>query len=287
VTASYRYTEWETDRVSFSIEADSLLYSGQSDFQSVDVYESQDFGRFLVLDGWMMITERDEFIYHEMITHVPMAVNPAIKKILVIGGGDGGAVRELLRYPTVERVDLVEIDPMVVEVARKFFPTVSCALDDPRVNIRHEDGVEYVRRYEGEYDLIIVDSTDPIGPGKALFSKAFYEGCHRALNESGILVNQHESAFYEEEAGIAREIHGHLCRLFPVSKVYHLHIPSYPCGQLFGFSSKKLHPVRDLDAARWDALGLQLKYYNTRLHRGVFALPSYVEALLREAEESD
>ncbi|MCL2495005.1 MAG: polyamine aminopropyltransferase [Oscillospiraceae bacterium] len=282
--ADYRYTEWETDRVSFSIEAERLLYSGQSDFQSVDVYESRDFGRFLVLDGWMMITERDEFIYHEMITHVPMAVNPAIKKILVIGGGDGGAVRELLRYPTVERVDLVEIDPKVVEVCREFFSAVSCGLDDPRVCVRHEDGVEYVRRYEGAYDLIIVDSTDPIGPGKVLFSKEFYESCHRALNESGILINQHENAFYKEEAGITREIHGHLYRLFPISKVYHLHIPSYPCGQLFGFASKRFHPVRDLDAARWDALGLQLKYYNTRLHKGVFALPSYVEALLREAE---
>ena len=165
------FTEKHTADVKFSIRVDRQIYTGQSDFQRIDVFESKEFGRFLTLDGYMMLTERDEFIYHEMITHVPMAVHPAVRNVLVIGAGDGGVVRELTRYPALENIDMVEIDPLVVEVGKKYLPQTACRLNDERVHIYYEDGLRFVRSKEDLYDLIIVDSTDPFGPGEGLFTK--------------------------------------------------------------------------------------------------------------------
>src|SRR5699024_4265376 len=145
---------------------------------------------------YMMLTERDEFIYHEMITHVPMAVHPAVRNVLVIGAGDGGVVRELTRYPALENIAMVEIDPLAVEVSKKYLPQTACRLNDERVHIYYEDGLRFVRSKEDLYDLIIVDSTDPFGPGEGLFTKEFYGSCFKALKEDGIMVNQHESPFY-------------------------------------------------------------------------------------------
>ena len=140
------FSEFHTPSVKLSIKVDKQLHTEQSDFQRIDVFQSEEFGRFLTLDGYMMLTERDEFIYHEMITHVPMAVNPEIKTVLVIGAGDGGAVRELCRYKAIERIDLVEIDERVVEVCREFLPQTACCFDDPRLNIYYQDGLKFVRR---------------------------------------------------------------------------------------------------------------------------------------------
>ena len=149
------FSEMQTPNVKFSIRVERQLYSGQSEFQRIDVFESPEFGRFLTLDGYMMLTERDEFIYHEMITHVPLAVHPKVKRVLVIGAGDGGVIRELVRYPEIEDIDLVEIDELVVEVCRKYLPQTACRLDDPRVHIHYEDGLKYIRSCEDEYDLIL------------------------------------------------------------------------------------------------------------------------------------
>ena len=190
------FSEKQTKDVKFSIRVDRQLYSGYSDYQRIDVFESPEFGRFLTLDGYMMLTEKDEFIYHEMITHIPMAVHPDPKRILVIGAGDGGVVRELVRYPEVERIDLVEIDQMVVEISKKYLPTTAGELDNERVHIYYEDGLKFIRRCRDAYDLIIVDSTDPFGPGEGLFTREFYGNCYKALKEDGIMVNQHESPFY-------------------------------------------------------------------------------------------
>lgn len=279
------FTERHTENVKFSIRVDRQLYSGQSEFQRIDVFESKEFGRFLTLDGYMMLTEMDEFIYHEMITHIPMAVHPAAKRILVIGAGDGGVVRELTRYSCVEHIDMVEIDPLVVEVCRKFLPKTACRLDDPRLKIHYEDGLKYIRSIENEYDLIIVDSTDPFGPGEGLFTKEFYGNCFKALKEDGIMVNQHESPFYEEDAAAMQRAHKRIVESFPISRVYQAHIPTYPSGHwLFGFASKKYHPVHDLNRVAWNMLGLSTRYYTTQLHTGAFALPYYVEELLRDVE---
>jgi len=279
------YTEKHTDSVKFSIQVDRQLYSGQSEFQRIDVFDSKEFGRFLTLDGYMMLTEKDEFIYHEMMVHVPMAVHPAVKRVLIIGGGDGGAVRELARYPTVEHIDLVEIDELVVEVCKKHLPQTACCFNDPRVHLHFQDGLRYIRHCENEYDLIIVDSTDPFGPGEGLFTKEFYGNCYKALKEDGIMVNQHESAFYADDATAMQRAHKRIVQSFLISKVYQAHIPTYPSGHwLFGFASKKYHPIEDLKGVKWNALGLKTRYYNTRLHTGSFALPNYVEEMLRDVE---
>ncbi len=280
------FSEFHTKNVKLSIKVDKQLYSGQSDFQRIDVFESEEFGRFLTLDGYMMLTEKDEFIYHEMIVHVPMAVNPDIKNVLVIGAGDGGVIRELARYNTIENIDMVEIDEQVVEVCKKYLPKTACAFDDKRVHLYIQDGLKYIRKCENQYDLIIVDSTDPFGPGEGLFTKEFYGNCYKALNESGIMVNQHESPFYHDDAIAMQRAHKRIVESFPISKVYQVHIPTYPSGHwLFGFASKKFHPIRDMDEARWNALGLATRYYNSELHRGAFALPNYVEDLLEHVED--
>ena len=279
------FSELHTPNVKFSIKVDRQLFSATSEFQRIDIFESKDFGRFLILDGCMMLTEKDEFIYHEMIAHVPMCVNPSIKKVLLIGGGDGGSARELLKYSTVERIDLVEIDELVIEACRKFLPQTAGCLDDPRVSIKIEDGLKFVRRCVDEYDLIIVDSTDPFGPGEGLFTKEFYGNCFKALRADGIMVNQHENPFYTKDAIAMQRAHKRIVSSFPISRVYQLHIPTYPSGHwLFGFASKERHPIADADFDRWERLGIETRYYNTRLHRGAFALPNYVEALLRDVE---
>ncbi|MDR0405262.1 MAG: polyamine aminopropyltransferase [Clostridiales bacterium] len=275
------YTEEHTPDVRFSIRVEKQLYSAQSKFQRIDVFESREFGRFLTLDGLMMVTEKDEFIYHDMIVHVPMATNPGIRNVLVIGAGDGGTIRELTRYPYVERVDMVEIDEEVVKACMEYLPQTACSLGDPRVRIRYEDGLKFVRSRHGEYDLIIVDSTDPFGPGEGLFTKEFYGCCYKALREDGILVNQHESAYYAEYADAMARAHRCVKEFFPVCKVYQAHIPTYPSGYwLFGFASKKYDPVKDADADAWQRLGIQTKYYNSALHKGCFAIPNYVKERL-------
>lgn len=279
------FSEMQTPNVKFSIRVERQLYSGQSEFQRIDVFESPEFGRFLTLDGYMMLTERDEFIYHEMITHVPMAVHPRVKRVLVIGAGDGGVIRELVRYPEIEDIDLVEIDELVVEVCRKYLPQTACRLDDPRVHIHYEDGLKYIRSCEDEYDLILVDSTDPFGPGEGLFTREFYGNCFKALKDDGIMINQHESPFYAEDAAACQSMHKLIVESFPISKIYQAHIPTYPSGHwLFGFASKKYHPLRDLDETRWNLRGLSCKYYTTTLHKGAFYIPAYVERLLKDVE---
>ena len=280
------FSEKHTPNVKFSIRVDRQLYSGQSDFQRIDVFESPEFGRILVLDGYLMLTEKDEFIYHEMIVHTPLAVHPHVKNVLVIGAGDGGAVRELTRYPEIGRIDLAEIDGQVIEVCKKFLPQTSCKMDDPRVHIYVEDGLKFVRRHADEYDLIIVDSTDPFGPGEGLFTKEFYGNCYKALKEDGIMVNQHESPFYEQDALAMQRAHKRIIESFHPPRIYQAHIPTYPSGHwLFGFSTKKYHPLKDLDEARWNARGLKCRYYTTTLHRGAFYLPAYVEEMLEDVEE--
>jgi len=276
------YTEEHTKNVRFSIKVDEQLVSVKSDFQRIDIFESQEFGRFLTLDGFMMLTEKDEFIYHEMITHVPMAVNPKAKKILVIGAGDGGTVRELVKYEHIKRIDMVEIDKMVVDVCREYLPKTANKLDDERVHIYYEDGLKFVRSKTNEYDIVIVDSTDPFGPGEDLFTREFYGNCFNALKDDGILVNQHESPYYEADAKATARANKQLRAVFPFATVYQLHIPTYPSGHwLFGFASKKYNPVEDLKADEWNKFGIETRYYNTELHKGSFALPNYVKDLIK------
>lgn len=282
------FSEMHTENVKLSIRINKQLHSEESDFQRIDVFESPEFGRFLALDGYLMLTEKDEFIYHEMITHVAMAVHPNVKNILVIGAGDGGVLRELSKYKAIETIDVVEIDERVVEVCKTYLPKTAVGFNDERINLYYQDGLKYIRRYENAYDLIIVDSTDPFGPGEGLFTKEFYGNCYKALKEDGIMVNQHESPFYDEDAMAMKRAHKRIVSSFDLSRVYQVHIPTYPSGHwLFGFASKKYHPVKDMNEARWSSLGIETKYYNPNIHRGAFYLPNYVQELLIDVENID
>ncbi|MCY6958064.1 polyamine aminopropyltransferase [Clostridium brassicae] len=276
------YTEEHTDNVRFSTKVKKHIYSEKSDFQQIDVFETEEFGRLLTIDGLVMVTQKDEFIYHDMITHVAMATNPEIKSVLVIGAGDGGTVRELTRYSTIEKIDMVEIDEVVVKASKQYLPFTASKLDDPRVNLYFEDGIKFVQGKDNMYDLILVDSTDPIGPGEGLFTTEFYTNCYRALTEKGILVNQNESPYYSQNAREMRRAHNKISKIFPIAKAYQYHMPTYPSGHwLFGFASKALDPIKDLDAERWNNLGIKTKYYNTDIHVGAFALPTYVKEMLK------
>ena len=280
------YTEIHQDDVKFSIKIKSHLHSEKSTFQQIDFFESDTFGRFFTLDGLMMATEKDEFIYHDMITHVPMAVNPGIKKVLIIGGGDGGTAREILRYSNIEKIDMVEIDERVVRLCQKYLPQTAHMLDqDSRLKLYFEDGLDFVQKAQAEtYDLILVDSTDPIGPGEGLFTYEFYNHCKRILSSIGILINQHESPYYTSDAKEMRRAHSKIKSTFPIAKVYQFHMPTYPSGHwLFGFASKYYDPILDLQKDEWLKLGIKTRYYNTDLHIGSFMLPTYVKEILENA----
>ena len=280
------FSENHTPDVKLSLRVDRQLYSKTSDYQKIDVLETPEFGKVLVLDGNIMLTERDEFIYDEMITHVPMAVHPGISRVLVIGVGDGGVVRELTRYEQIERIDLVEQDEKVAEACRQYIPENACRLDDARVHIYYGNALKFIRKCENKYDLIIVDSNDPFGPSEGLFTREFYGNCYKALKEDGIMVNQQGSPFYSEDAMAMQRSHKHIVHTFPISRVYQAHIPTYAAGYwLFGFASKKYHPIEDLDAQRWNSLHLKTRYYTTRLHVGAFYLPAFLEEMLEEVEE--
>ena len=279
------FSECHTKNAKFSIKIDKQLFSCKSEFQRIDIFESYEFGRFMTLDGFVMLTERDEFIYHEMITHVPMAVHPSAENVLVIGAGDGGTIRELTRYNTIKSIDMVEIDKMVIDACKTYMPKTACGFDDDRLTVYYQDGLKYIRKCENKYDLIIVDSTDPIGPGEGLFTKEFYGNCYKALKNDGIMVNQHESAFYEKDAKAMKRAHKRIFESFEISRVYQAHIPTYPSGHwLFGFASKKYHPINDLNDLVWNNMGITTKYYNTNLHKGAFYLPNYVNELLTDVE---
>lgn len=275
------YTENHTDNVRFSVRVERQLLSTRSDFQRIDVFESKEFGRILVLDGFLMLTEKDEFVYHEMISHIPMAVNPSIKNVLVIGAGDGGTLRELTKYATIEKIDVAEIDAQVIEACKAYLPKTACGFDDERVCVHIADGLKFVRSKINCYDLIIVDSTDPFGPGEGLFTKEFYGNCFKALTDNGIMTNQMESPFYPNDAKAAKRAFKRIRSVFPLAEAYQAHIATYPSGHwLFGFASKNLKAVADCKAEAWNDLGIRTAYYNTTLHSGCFCLPTYVKELL-------
>ena len=255
------FSEFHTPDVKHSIRVNRQLYSKQSDYQRIDIFETPEFGRVLTLDGNVMLTERDEFIY-------------------------GGVVRELTRYDRVESIDLVEMDPQVIEACRAYLPGNACRMDDRRVHIYYENALKFIRKCEDEYDLIIVDSSDPFGPSEGLFTREFYGSCFNALRADGIMVNQQGSPFYAEDATAMQRSHQRIASTFPISKVYQAHIPTFAAGYwLFGFASKKYHPINDMDADAWNALNMRTRYYTSRLHVGAFYLPAFLEEMLREVED--
>lgn len=280
------FEELHTDNVKMSIRVDKQLFSGESEYQRIDVFHSPEFGRFLVSNGSVIFSEADEFVYDEMIVHVPMAVHPGVKKVLVIGGGDGGVARELSRYPEIEEIDVVEEDQLFIDVCKEWFPDNACGLEDPRVKIYNENGLRFLRSRQDQYDLIINDCTDPLGHTAGMFTKEFYGNCFRALHEDGIMVYQHGSPFFDVDEEACRAMHRKAFRSFPINRVYQAHIPTCPAGYwLFGFASKKYHPLKNFDAKRWNERNIKTWYYTTNMHGGSFMLPRYVEDLLLEEED--
>ena len=269
------------------VRVERQIYSAESRYQRIDIFQTPEFGRVLALDGRIMLTEKDAFIYHEMMTHPAFAVSPRIRDVLVVGGGDGGALGEILRYESVSRVDVAEIDDMVVHAARGYLPKLASSFDDKRARLFIQDGVAFVRRHQGEYDLIVVDSTGPEGPGEGLFTREFFGCCSRALREDGIVLIQLGGAFYEQSLSAVARAFSRAGKCFPVTHLYQAHVPTYPSGSwLFGFFSKGPDPIRDLKAKKWQALGIKTRYYNTALHRGAFALPTYIAQRLGAGEET-
>ena len=280
------FEEMHTDNVKLSARINKQLFSGESEYQRIDVFDSVEFGKVVALDGEIVFSDKDEFIYDEMVTHVPMAVHPNVKNVLIIGGGDGGVARELLRYESIESIDVVETDVMFVDVCRDMFPDVATALEDSRVRVYYDDGLRFLRNKLAQYDLIINDSTDPFGHTEGLFTKEFYGSCFKALREDGIMVYQHGSPFYKEDEMACRSMHRKVFRSFPISRVYQAHIPTCPSGYwLFGFASKKYHPLNDFRPDEWKKLNIHTNYYTTNLHLGAFMLPKYVEDLLEQEEK--
>ncbi len=279
------FTEMHTDKVKLSVQVNKHLYSEENDYLRLDIFESEDFGRFLTIDGYIIMTQRDAFIYHEMLTHIPMSVHPKVKKVLVFGGGDGGVVKQLLKYPQVKQIDVVEVHEGVIEACGKYFPDNAESFEDERVTIIADNCLRFIRHVENEYDVIIVDSAGFYGPGESLLSREFYGSCFKALKEDGIMVNQHQSPFYEKDRIETQKAHKRILENFPISRVYQAHIPSYPSGYwLFGYASKTYHPVNDLQVRNWKKLEIDTQYYTSNLHKGCFALPAYVEKMLEDVE---
>ncbi|MFI5345467.1 MAG: polyamine aminopropyltransferase [Elusimicrobiota bacterium] len=256
------------------------LFKGKSPFQTVEVVETKGHGKLLLIDGMTMVSERDEFVYHEMIAHVPMFLHPRPRRVLVIGGGDGGTVREVLRHKTVERCVLVEIDALVVSASRKYLPLTAGKLSDRRAVVRIEDGVKFVRETDERFDVVIVDSTEPFGPAKELFGTAFYKDVKRVLTEDGIVVSQAGSPFYEITT--IKNLDRILKPVFPVVDAYLFTNLTYPGGLwAFTFASKGLRPVRNYRPQRVKAAKMPLKWYNADVHAAAFALPEFVRQALR------
>jgi len=276
------YQERHNNENSFGLHVTKVLHSEQTKYQKVDVFETSGFGRVLTLDGLMMCTDRDEFVYHELIAHVPLVSHPNPKRVLIIGGGDGGTLREVLRHSSVEEAVLCEIDGGVVEAAKRFFPELSKEMNNPRAKICIEDGVEYVKNAkDASFDVVIVDSADPIGPGVGLFSGDFYSQVKRILTPDGIVVAQCESP-WENSFDLAK-IYGNLKSAF--SNVYAMvgSIPSYPYGYWsWGVASNKINPIQDLHVEKAKRIEKSTKYYNSELHKAAFAIPNFLKHRLKE-----
>ncbi len=269
------YTEKHTENAGITLKITRTLFSGASEFQQLDIVETLEYGRMMLLDGLVMVTERDEFVYHDMITHPALFTHPDPKRVLVIGGGDGGTIREIVKHPGVEEAVLCEIDGLVVDKSIELLPSMACELrGNPRVKVNVADGIAYIREHRDSFDVILVDSTDPIGPAVGLFEQDFYQLVSTALKSDGIMVAQSESPFYHGH--IQKEMYANLRAVFPITEMYQAFIPTYPSGYWsFAFASKKYHPVRDFNRERAAKRGFYTKYYNEDLHLGAFMLPTF------------
>lgn len=266
----YWYGELQTNNVKLLFKMKKKIYEERSKYQHLEIYDSYEYGKIMFLDGTVQLTERDEFIYHEMITHVPLNFLRAPKQILVIGGGDGGTVRELLKHK-IEHITLVEIDKMVIDASKKYFPTLAESLNNEKVETIIDDGIRYVENTDSMYDVVIIDSTDPVGPAKALFSYEFYRDIKNKLTKNGLIVTQSGSPFYYPE---------HLCvavknmkKVFTHTFTYLADIPTYP-SSIWSFTI-----ASDFELEKIYKRAINTKYYSYKLQK-TLVLPVFVENII-------
>tara|TARA_R110000868_G_scaffold222266_1_gene474168 strand:+ start:217 stop:1077 length:861 start_codon:yes stop_codon:yes gene_type:complete len=263
-----------------SYRADKILYEENTGQQQLVIFDNPTFGRMMTLDGATQVSTRDEFIYHEMMTHVPVLAHGAVKSLLIIGGGDGGILREALRHKSIETITMVEIDAGVVEFSKLHLPMVSAgAFDDPRVELVIADGTKFVAETDKRFDVIIVDSTDPVGPGAVLFEEGFYRDAKRCLTPGGVIVTQNGVPFLQpdELASTIRKFR----KLFGDASCYLATIPTYVGGPMamgWGSDNVALRQTTALVLAeRLTSAGFSTRYYTPQVHAAAFALPQYVQ----------
>jgi len=265
------------------LRIDKLLYEGKSDHQHIILFENPEFGLVLALNGVIQTTERDEFIYHEMLAHVPLLAHGKAERVLIIGGGDGGMLEEVLKHQGVESVTLIEIDADVIDFSRRYLRSIcGSAFEDPRTEVIIADGANHVETTSNRYDIVIVDSTDPIGPGEALFTERFYTACKRVLAPDGILVTQNGVPFFQGE-----ELHSTLAALKPLfadATCFTATVPAYVGGCMaFGWATDDmgLRAISSEDLGRrYAAANLKTRYYSPAVHQAAFALPGYIAEIL-------
>ena len=262
------------------------LFRQKTEFQELAIHETPAFGRILTLDGVCQTTERDEFFYHEMMTHLPILAHGQVRKVLIIGGGDGGILRETLKHQSVEKATLVEIDPAVIELTKTYIPTIpGQAFEDPRTDLVIGDGVKFVAETEENYDVVMVDSTDPIGPAEVLFQTDFYAQCKRCLTERGIMVTQNGVPFLQPDEFTTT--YKRLRTLFSDASFYFVPVPTY-IGSQMSLSWASRDPAnrqqsRETIAQRFAAAHMETKYYTPEIHLAAFAMPAYLQKLIDQA----
>ncbi|SHJ79271.1 spermidine synthase [Anaerobranca californiensis DSM 14826] len=272
------YTEKQTPSVSLSLKTTKTLHVEQTEFQHLAMIETEAFGRMLVLDGMVQTSVVDEFVYHEMIAHPALYTHPNPKNVLVIGGGDGGTIREIIKHPSVEKATLVEIDGRIIELSKQYLPEIAVALTgEPKVEVKVEDGIKHINESKNTYDVILVDSTEPVGPAVGLFSQDFYQGIYDALKEDGLMVAQTESPFFNGD--LITSVNKRLRNIFPYVKTYLASIPTYPSG-LWSFTmGSKKYKIEDVDIN--NLYSIETKYFTPELMLASTKLPKFVQDLVK------
>jgi spermidine synthase len=274
------FTEKQTENFGITAKIKETLVTEQTPYQHLAMLDTVEWGRMLVLDGMIMTTVRDEFVYHEMMAHPALFTHPNPKRVLVVGGGDGGVIREVLKHPEVEKAVLVEIDGKVIEYSKTYLPEIAGELDNPRVDVIVNDGYMHIHDHKNAYDVIMVDSTEPVGPAVELFTRGFYQGIYEALKEDGLFVAQTDNPWFK--ADLIRNVNRDIRAIFPIVRVYGANIPTYPSGLwTFTIGSKKYDPLAVDEAGIPE---IDTKYYSPRLHKAAFVLPKFVEDLCKPAE---
>ena len=278
------YNEYYNGKTGLTVGVKEVLFSEQTEFQKVEVLQTDTWGNLMTIDDMVMLSEKDEFVYHEMLSHVGLFTHPQPERVLIIGGGDGGTAREVMRHKSVKKVDMVEIDKAVVRASKEFLPEVG-DWDNPKLNVLFEDGIKFVHEVKKPYDVIIIDGSDPVGPAEGLFESDFIQACYEALSEDGVLTAQTESPWVESYHPSMKNVFTALNSIYSLSKLYLAYIPLYPAGMWsFSFASKGVDPLHKVTIDRVEeglaTFGDQLKYYNKDVHIGSFALPNFVQDII-------